>query len=51
MPSRDEVLVSVAGRRAPRQGFDPITVPAPGRIILRPEGYGVVIEREGNDDA
>jgi hypothetical protein len=33
------------------EGFDPITVTAPGRIILRPEGYGVVIEREANDDA
>jgi hypothetical protein len=27
-------------------GFDPITVAPSARVILRPEGHGVVIERE-----
>jgi hypothetical protein len=28
------------------EGFDPIVVTAAQRLILRPEGHGVVIERE-----
>jgi hypothetical protein len=57
---REEMLVSAVplalriGRggkgelRVLVDGFDPITVTPSARIILRPEGSGVVIERESN---
>jgi hypothetical protein len=55
---REEMLVSAVplalrierGRtgelRVLVDGFDPITVTPSARVILRPEGGGVVIERE-----
>ena len=59
MPNREEVLVSAVplmltvqrapGPGAPRieiDGFDPIAVTPGQRIVLRPEGHGVVLERE-----
>jgi hypothetical protein len=61
MQSREEILVSalpltlriVRGRgrcelRVLAEGFDPIEVRARDRIILRPEGQSVVIERRGS---
>jgi hypothetical protein len=59
MPGREEVLVAAAPlalrvERGPEpgtleihvEGFDPIAVTAARKIILRPEGLGVVLERE-----
>ena len=59
MPPREEVLVAVVPvtlrvERGPQpetieilvEGVDPIVVTAAQRILLRPEGHGVVLERE-----
>ncbi len=59
MKDREEVLVAalpLALRIVPSpepgtlgirvEGFDPIAVTAAQRIILRPEGHGLVLERE-----
>ena len=59
MVAREELLVSAvplvlrverglqAGAlRVLVRSLDPISVPPSGRLILRPEGHGVVVERE-----
>jgi hypothetical protein len=58
MPDREEILVSAVpltvrierGHGGELQilvdGFDPIELAHAQRIIVRPEGHGVVIERE-----
>ena len=62
MAAREEVLVSAvpltfrvergAGTgelRVVVEGFDPINVAPHQRLVLRPEGYGVVVERERSE--
>jgi hypothetical protein len=62
MPAREEVIVSAvplslrvergAGTgelRVVVEGFDPIELAPHHRLVLRPEGFGVVLERERSE--
>ena len=62
MPGREKILVSAvplmfrvergAGTGHVRivvDGFDPIELAPDQRLLLRPEGYGVILERERSE--
>ncbi len=62
MPAREEVLVSAVPLtlriergvgtghvRIVVEGFDPIELAPHQRLVLRPEGYGVVFDRERSE--
>jgi hypothetical protein len=62
MPAREEVMVSAVPLalriergvgtgelRILAEGFDPIELAPHHRLVLRPEGFGVVLERERSE--